>query len=1274
MHPKQSKNPIHILDFVPEAGELGQRIATHDWSATSLGPIDTWPQSLRTCVHIMLSSRQPIWIGWGKELIKLYNDPYRSIVGGKHPWALGTPAAEVWKDIWHDIEPLLKPVMEEGIGTYVESQLLIMERNGYREETYYTFSYTPIPGDEGRIAGMFCANTDDTERIINERQLKTLTQLGKRLVDSKTTAQVITNTIATLGENKRDFPFAVFRTLADNKLTLAHATQLDPTLHHVPHLYDLAGEPGHVTAAMQAALNTRKIQVFDHLAELGRMPTGAWAEQPSKVIILPIFATGSKEAFGTITIGLNPYRLFDEKYESFILLLADQIAASLADVNAFEQERRRSQALADIDTAKTAFFSNISHELRTPLTLMLAPIEDTLNDPDTIPENRDRMDIAYRNARRLLKLVNTLLDFSRIEAGRTQAKFQNTNLAPFTKDLVSTFRAAIEKAGMQLHVNTPQTVRAYIDTEMWEKIVLNLVSNAFKYTHQGTITVTLTQHPAYITLAVADTGIGIPPEEQARIFERFHRVQNVGGRSQEGTGIGLALVEELVKLHGGAITLQSALNHGSTFTVSIPVGKAHLPPAQIVDQPVAQRHTSPDLYVEEVMKWLPDHERLQEQAAHDAEEQTQKKYRILLADDNADMRDYLTRLLSKTYHVTAVGNGLAAINEITHTPPDLVLSDVMMPELDGFELVAQLKNSSHTRHIPVILLSARAGEEATIEGLATGADDYLIKPFSAKELLTRIHSNIKIAESRVNSVRQIYNLFMNAPVAIAVINGPDLRFEMANERYLQMAGKEMVVGKTFDEAFPELNGKGLKELLTNVYTTGEPFYGNEFELDLMRQGRKEHLYLNFAYTPLKNTENESTGIMVIATDVTDMVHARQRIEHIVTERTEELTRANLELKRSEDRYHRMVDEVEDYAIILLNKNGIVQNWNKGAEKIKGYKETEIVGKSFDSFYLNEDKAAGVPQQLLAEAAANGKATREGWRVKKSGERFWGSTLITALHDLHGNVTGFSKVTRDLTERKLAEDKLHQYSKDLEIQNRELEQFAYAASHDLKEPLRKISFFGTSLAERIAGQIDEKSTTYLTRILTSTRKMTNLVDNLLNYSKTTANTEAIRQVDLNATISDILETLQHDTENGNFELHTAPLPTVAGIPFQYAQLFDNLIQNAIKYAQPGQKARIDITYTTVHTGTPQNPIPADYHKISVADNGIGFEPEYAEKIFEIFQRLESIPDKSGAGIGLAICKRIVLNHNGYIYATSQPGQGATFYIYLPVTAAHQRQHF
>jgi PAS domain S-box-containing protein len=420
----------------------------------------------------------------------------------------------------------------------------------------------------------------------------------------------------------------------------------------------------------------------------------------------------------------------------------------ITEKKAHEREiARQREELAKLDELKTQFFANISHEFRTPLTLMMGPLEDAIADAEglSIPA-RERLELAHRNSLRLLKLVNTLLDFSRIEAGRIQASYQPTDLCVLTAELASVFRSAVERAGMRLTVDClPLAEPVYVDREMWEKIVLNLLSNAFKFTFEGEIEVSLRQVDSAVQLTVRDTGTGIPREEIPRLFERFHRVQGARGRSYEGSGIGLALVQELVKLHGGRVEVESEVDRGTAFTITIPLGRAHLPADRVE---AARTMTSTGLrseaFLEEVLRWLPDEPHAFEELRR---EPAGGGRRILLADDNADMRGYLLRLLAE-YEVEAVEDGAAALRAARERTPDLVLTDVMMPGMDGFELLRELRADPCTREVPVILLSARAGEESRIEGLAAGADDYLVKPFSAREVLARVQSHLELAKLR----------------------------------------------------------------------------------------------------------------------------------------------------------------------------------------------------------------------------------------------------------------------------------------------------------------------------------------------------------------------------------------------------------------------------------------------------------------------------------------------------------------------------------------------
>ena len=759
------------LSFLAGGGELGGLIRRHEWAATPLGPAPAWPQSLKTAVRIMLTSRQPIWIGWGPDLTFLYNDAYKSIIGGKHPQALGRPTADVWREIWADIGPLLATAMGGTEGTYVEEQLLIMERNGYPEETYYTFSYSPIPGDDGQPGGIICANSEDTHRVVGDRQLALLRELAAGTVQARSWRDACARSATALARDPHDITFALLYVLEPGQETaeLAAGIGLDPGAARIGDRIGLeAGGPWPIGSVARG----QGMCVVENLAAAGLGgAAGVWTRPSDRAALLPVPASSDTGRGGVLVVGLNPYRLFDADYSAFLSLVAGQISAAIASADAYEEERRRAEALAELDRAKTAFFSNVSHEFRTPLTLMLGPLEEVLAGDTADGAVRAQVELAHRNGTRLLRLVNSLLDFSRIEAGRVRAAFEPVDLGRITTEIASGFRSAVERAGLVLEVCcTPLPLPAFVDREMWEKIILNLLSNAFKFTLRGGIRVRV--EPASdgrsALVSVADTGIGIPAGEIPRLFERFYRVEGAQGRSFEGSGIGLALVAELVRLHGSEITVASRVGQGTTFTIALPLGRAHLPAAQVRDRAAsAASAASAHEYLEEALRWLPEAAPMEAAGAlstaglgaitPDGALRTGSGKAVLLADDNADMRRYVARLLEgQGYRVTAVGDGEAAFAAAAAAPPDLILTDVMMPKRDGFGLLRAVRQDPRTAGIPVIMLSARAGEEAKIEGLDAGADDYLVKPFAARELLARVNANIQMAEMRREANRAIW--------------------------------------------------------------------------------------------------------------------------------------------------------------------------------------------------------------------------------------------------------------------------------------------------------------------------------------------------------------------------------------------------------------------------------------------------------------------------------------------------------------------------------------
>lgn len=748
-------------DIFASGGDVGRDHARVNWADSPLGPPEHWPQSLQTAVSILLSSRFPMWMAWGPELTFFCNDAYRrDTLGRKYPWALGRPARVVWAEIWDDIGPRIERVLSTGEATWDTALRLFLERSGYPEESYHTFSYSPLRDDDGHVVGMLCVVSEDTVRVISERRMATLRDLGSDPSVVSTETEILTFTAHQLAQNLSDLPFTLTYLFDDEGGGAARlaATSGMPAGHHAAPATLAADSTGLWPVAEPAAGDTVLIELAGE--KYSGLPTGDWREPPTQALVVPLAPQGGGSS-GFLVAGLNRYRPLDEVYRGFVTLVAGHIAAGIGLARSYRAQQRRAEELAELDRAKTTFFSNISHEFRTPLTLILDPVSELRRADNLDQRVRDELDMVWRNGLRLTKLVNTLLDFSRIEAGRTQARYEAVDLGALTADLASVFRSAVERAGLTFDVDcAPMGDLVYVDRDMWEKVIFNLLSNALKFTFDGAISVRVRRDGAHAVVTVADTGTGVPAAEMSRLFERFHRIENARARSNEGSGIGLALVKELIQLHGGTIAADSAEGQGTTFTIRLPVGASHLSADVIATTNGNRRGVgSADAYVEEALRWLPagpdgvgPFDAETGALSHISAVQppgARGPVHVLVADDNADMRDYLSRLLhSDGYQVATVVDGQEALEAIRADMPDIVVSDVMMPRLDGLGLVAALRADRRTAAVPVLLLSARAGQEESISGLQAGADDYLVKPFAAAELLARVRANVELARLR----------------------------------------------------------------------------------------------------------------------------------------------------------------------------------------------------------------------------------------------------------------------------------------------------------------------------------------------------------------------------------------------------------------------------------------------------------------------------------------------------------------------------------------------
>ncbi|WP_207515791.1 PAS domain-containing protein [Longitalea luteola] len=1626
-----------IPDYLSGGGEMGRFIREKDWSKTPLGNPIGWPQSLRSTLSICLNSNFPIAIYWGNDLILLYNDAWSPIPGNKHPWALGKPAKEVWPEIWDAIEPQFRKAFS-GVPGGSKDAFLPMNRHGYQEECYFNFTFTPIYGEGGKVEGVFNAVIETTKTVLNERQLQTLRELGNLDRTSKTVDEVLASAAKVLQGNNKDFPFAIIYKIVaeENKAIPISYVGTTDAQEFFPSWINLDSSADD-SISICKAYSTNALVVFENKENRKALPKGGWDIEATKFIHLPIVSQSRKTPIAILSAALNPYRQFDELYKQFVQLIADQISTEVNNALAYEEERKRAQALAEIDKAKTAFFTNISHEFRTPLTLILGSLEQLLNrkTEEIVTEHKDAIETSHRNALRMLRLVNNLLDFSRIEAGKVKARFQLTDLCQYTSELASNFRSVIEHGGLQFYVHCESISQpVYVDKEMWEKIVLNLLSNAFKYTLNGSISISLQSKNGSVILKVKDTGTGIPEEEIPKMFERFHRVQNVTGRTYEGTGIGLSLVKELVLLHGGNISVKSKTGEGTEFIISIPTGKHHLPAEYVVDKETDLDTAVSVAFIEEADSLL------RKPVASDTQDRFKNAPTILVVDDNADMRSHIRNILCKDFSVVTANNGMDALLKIKEEEVDVVVSDVMMPVMDGIQLLKTIKNTQRTSTLPVILVSARAGEEAKIEGFDIGADDYLIKPFSAKELLARVRSQISISQKRDKALRDVYNLFNEVPFAVAALKGPELIIEYINQYSLAIwqLSKDEVVGKPLFDVRPDLR-KSAAPIHEEVYRTKRRFEAREAPIQMLVNGNEELRYFNVTIDPMKDDEGNIVGQLATSIDVTQQVVARKKIEESETRvriavesgqlgtfdidlvrhsivfsdrlavicgldptkkwshhdllntlHPEDLPVRNKayeialqtgnlhyearviwgdgsvhwlrihgrvkyengeakrifgiahditderiaqeKIRESEERFRALVNATSDVvyrmspdwtqmqelkgrgfisdtgepikdwvnkyihpkdqervqqaiataiktksifelehqvisadgtlgwtfsrAIPILDKEGDIVEWFGTAsditERIRiesqlkineeryaltinatnlgiwdfDVKNQVVVGSgkiaaiyglasneeynlavAFDSIYPDDRNE----QNKLFESIINGRVNKSfatEYRIihKKSGAVKWIRAHGKAFFDEQGQLTRTVGTVADVTEAKLAEDalkesenrfrtltqslpqlvwtatregycdffnqqwydytgstpeqsfgdgwakyihpqhvsalyakwqqsiksgqpvvfefqlkakdngyqwfyvlgnpvtdengsvikwvgaltnieerktieeklerlvadrtsELRQANQELHRSNDDLQQFAHVASHDLKEPVRKIRTFVSRLKEEYRTFLPEQGERFLQKIENAANRMNAMIDGVLTYSSLTGSEQKKESVDLGEVLEQIESDLELLIQQKSAIIEKGELPCITGSRMLLYQLFYNLINNSLKFVRQAESPVVRILsrrLTPDEIDSRRLDEGKEYVQIIVTDNGIGFNESNAEIIFKTFTRLNSKDQYEGTGLGLALCKKIVERHGGHITANGKEGEGAQFYITLPIS--------
>ncbi|VXB15673.1 ATP-binding protein [Massilia sp. 9I] len=1234
------------LSWLAGGGEMGALIRSMDWSATPLGPLDQWPQSLRTTVSLCLSSTFPILVCWGEQDIQIYNDAYRPICGDLHPKSMGGP----FKEIWASALPVVGDAFDrahKGEGAYIRDQRMFLDRHGYLEEAFMTFSFSPIRDESGAVGGIFHPITETTALVLGARRTRGLRELSDALASARTAADIGRQLAAGHAALAEDLPFILFyqHDTASGQLLLRGRAGIES---HCP-LAPGALAPDDTTWPFALAAAGRATQRVTGLAQrFAGARCGTYDEAPDTAMVLPVTLPGQQEAWGYLVAGVSARRALDADYLNFYELLGAAIGTAVGNVSAYEQELRRAEELAQIDRAKTAFFSNVSHEFRTPLTLILGPLDDALADTGEAltPGQRRRIELTQRNALRLLKLVNSLLDFSRIEAGRVQASYAPVDLARLSTELAGVFESAMVRGGLAYAVDAEDLGEpVWVDRDMWEKIVFNLLSNAFKFTLAGGVTLRLQRHQGMARLSVSDTGIGIPAHELPRVFERFHRIEGASGRTYEGTGIGLALMQELVWLHGGSIAVHSVEGEGTRFDIDIPFGHAHLPAERVLaadaPAPAGDDSRMGAAFVEEALRWLPD---AGDPAAVPSAglpatiADAGPRPRILVADDNKDMRAYLKSLLEPHAEVIACADGETAFALLQRDPPDLLLSDVMMPRLDGFGLIARIRADEALCDLPVMLLSARAGEEAKVEGLQAGADDYMVKPFAANELLARVRSQVALARERrrmhqETSRRDAYfRALVDASPAMLWTTSGDEQCTYLSQRWYDFTGRrvEQDLGRGWlDNVHPDDVQRTVDAYLEA--TAARVPFAIDFRLR-----RHDGAYRWVIDTGLPRTDEAGRpdGYVGTVIDIHERRMLQKRFERVAqagnigvwyADAPFELFRMNPEMAAQLGMDGRREAVVEELVAAV-----------HGADRAR-----------FEA-RLRRSLEQGSALDIEFRSAYDADGTR------------WLHAIGWCDLDEDGQPLRFDGVTFDVSSHKHAEQELRHLADELAAKNRQQNDFLSTLAHELRNPLAPIRA-GVDLLQSGADAGGRDVPGMMRR---QVDHMVHLVDDLLDMARLSEGKLTLRlePVLLGDAVHDGVE-MAMPLVNARGHRLALRLPEAQVVlqadRHRVSQVISNLVNNAAKYTPAGGDIAVE-AWTEEGEAV-----------IAVADSGIGIGPDALARVFDMYAQghASEVMGEGGLGVGLNLVQRLVQLHGGSVAAESAgEGRGSRFTVRLPLPDA------
>jgi PAS domain S-box-containing protein len=1055
---QEVSNTTAALSFLSAGGEMGKLIAEFDWAVTPIGTPENWPQSLKTTLGILLHSKFPMFLFWGKELYCFYNDAYRPSLGadGKHPSALGQPAAEVWTEIWPVIKPQIDQVLAGGESTWYENALVPIFRNGKIEDVYWTYSYSPVIDESGKPGGVFVTCTETTRNVNALDALQISEKRFQNLIREATVGIIV----LTGPDLKVEIVNENYGRLIDRK----------PEELLNKNIFDVVPETeAHFRPIIdRVRVTAEPLYLYDYPYQ---------------------YEINGETKGGFLNLSYQPYRELDGSV-SGVMILCHDVTQQVKDKQKIAESEHLLQKVIEESPIRMSLLTG--PEMRV----------EVVNDTILKGWQKTREQVLGKPIREILPEMQD---------------------QPYFDILDNVYRTGIEHSGKESPVRMLQNdrwVTYYFD--YWYKPIFNANGNVY---------------------AILGTSIDVTEKviAQKAITENEHRFRQV----VESAPFPIAVYtgQELTILLANQAILDT---WGKGNDV---VGKTYI-------------ETLPELGEE---------------------------------------------IYDQVRGVMKTGVPFHAQN----TRVDLVVHGELRPFYFNYSFTPLFDS------------------EGNVYGVMNTAAD-----------VTDVNiANQKVKHSELN----LRNTILQAPVAMCILKGPNHFVEIANERMLELWGKryDEVVGKNIMDGLKEIEGQGFDLLMDHVYTTGKTYKAYDVPVSLPREKGLTTVYVDFVYEAFRDEHGNIDGVIAVATDVTEQVVARQKIEQ--AEESARLAIESADLGKYE--VNLLTDEIKV-------SDRFNQIW--GLELSRPRPE-------YAKYIHPEDRSIRLAAH--AEALKTGNLHYEARVVWEDRSVHWIRVKGKVLFDDSNQPVTLLGVVQDIDDQKLFAEELQKQVRErtaeLHRSNEDLLHFAHVASHDLKEPIRKIKVFGNMLADEFADLLPERGINHLNKIQNATNRMFAMIDGVLSYSTINAGEQPIEKVDLNKILDDIETDLEIVIQKKNATIKRAPLPVIEGASVLLYQLFYNLINNALKFSKADRTPLIAYYHSIISkNGT-------NYIEITLADNGIGLEQQYAEQIFNAFSRLHGKDQYEGTGLGLALCKKIVERHHGTISATGVRDEGAVFTILLPI---------